>query len=327
MNQLSARDLPRVLEALEAIPDTARRAFESDELLGGSLAERYRLVLALPDDVRQRAEEVQVLTRAQAVEFAVAASEAQAMGRELRNLGSQATSALIPVLEEVLGVLTPIVRTAGALIEANPLLVQGALALGGVLAALTTALWAYNAAQAARLALSGPHGWAILAGAAGLLAAGGIAYAVGRNNLQQSEAAAEAERRFDERFGTQQSQMVQTATQAGSRPACAKALTMPHPTPATAGCQPSCLPRQRRRRLTPAAPRQARRRRLLGRCIRGQYLNSCRLRQVRCSKICCGGRARGWKAPAATCPANCAACSRALNGTNRNWAATSTPTA
>ena len=176
-DQLSIRDLPRVIRVLEAIPDAATRAFEADEILGGQLGESYRFYWGLPDDVRQDLEDVSVLTRAEAEEMVRAAAAAREAGGELRQLGIAAAGALVPALEGVLDILTPIVRAIGAFTQANPALVQTLATLGASLAVVTTTLWGLNAAKAAALALAGPQGWVILGAAAGLLAVGGIVFA------------------------------------------------------------------------------------------------------------------------------------------------------
>ena len=197
IRELGAKDLPLVIERLQQIPDAATRAFEADEILGGQLAESLRFYWALPDDVREGLEEVRVLTRAEAEELARAGAAAKAAGQELQQLGVAAVAGLLPALEGILEVVQPIVRGLGEFASANPALVQSLAALGSAVAGITTVLWAFNAAKAAALALSGPQGWAILGAAAGLLAVGGIAYGIGRGAAREREAEAQEQARQD----------------------------------------------------------------------------------------------------------------------------------
>ena len=227
IRDLGAKDLPLVLERLQQIPDAATRAFEADEILGGQLAESFRFYWALPDDVRAQMEDASVLTERQAEELLRAAAAAKTMGTELRYVGVTAAAALQPALEGMLDVLTPIVQAVGDFAAANPFLVQSLAALGAGIATITTILWAYNAAKAAALALSGPQGWLILGVAAGLLSAGGIAFAVGRQRQREQTAGDAAIQRLEAQYGAaaQQQQMaaVRTGSEAGVREGIARA--------------------------------------------------------------------------------------------------------
>ena len=123
------------------------------------------------------------------------------LGRSFRNAGTEASSAFLPVMEDVLNVLVPIIRGFARFAEQNPNVVRALAAIGIGLGAVTIALWLANTAATFFAAITGV-GLPLIAGAAiaagAVAAAGGVAFTLGggfggagASSTEQQEAAQE----------------------------------------------------------------------------------------------------------------------------------------
>ena len=189
--QVSSRDLPELLRAIEALESREQRQFFADEIFGGQFAERVIPTFDLDPESRAALQEVNVLTETQIDQFARSRIQLQALQSEFSQAAAGIGSSFLPIMTDLLETVQPIVAAFGQWAEENPVIIRTLATVAAGVAVITGAVWLLNTALAIRSALMGPIGWSNLAVAAGVgLAIGGVGLA-GYLAFQNTGSAAE----------------------------------------------------------------------------------------------------------------------------------------
>ena len=190
--QVSSRDLPELLTAIEALESREQRQFFADEIFGGQFAERVIPTFDLDPESRAALQEVNVLTETQIEQFARSRIQLQALQAEFSQAAAGIGGAFLPIMTDLLETVQPIVAAFGQWAEENPMIIRTLAGVAAGVAVITGAVWLLNTALAIRAALQGPTGWVAL-GLAATLGLGIAGFAIanarsGNDTLEDTEA-------------------------------------------------------------------------------------------------------------------------------------------
>ena len=179
-------------DAVRAIDDPTKRLNAAMAVFGESAGKIVPLLRAGSDGISEMQAEAERLGLAFTDDMATSAAAAgdalDTMRMSVGMIAARFGAALAPAITKVAKVIAELVATSPKLFAA---IAGGAVALAAVVAAfkiLNLALDLYAKKQVLVLALSGPKGWAILAGAA-LVAAGAFAVVVSQTSAMNEELA------------------------------------------------------------------------------------------------------------------------------------------
>lgn len=175
--QIVARDIPAILDALRQVEDQARRAFLGDEIFSSGF-ERIAPSLNLPPELERRLDNTRRLSEDNLRAFEEWRAESQALTASLTAAGASLLVDFLGPAADALDTVTQLVEGFAFLVEQNPALLYAIGATGAAMLLFAKRQAIANTALAIANALQGPRGWVNLAVAAGVgLAVGGVAIA------------------------------------------------------------------------------------------------------------------------------------------------------